>query len=62
MRNCTQQEKYALWKKVSSTFLEILKENSQQKYWLSTEGTGVNWLHIRINPEAKHYKYQPYLP
>ena len=44
------------------TFLEILKENSQQKYWLSTEGTGVNWLHIRINPEAKHYKYQPYLP
>ena len=60
MRNCTQQEKYALWKKVSSTFLEILKGNRQQKYWLSTEGTGVNWLHIRINNEAKYYKYQPY--
>ncbi len=35
-----------------------LKEGTM--VWLSTCGTGVYWLHMRMDPSPKYYSYRPY--
>jgi hypothetical protein len=29
-------------------------------FWLSTSGSGVAWLHVRIDERPKYYQYEPY--
>lgn len=29
-------------------------------FWLSTSGSGVAWLHVRIDKRPKYYQYKPY--
>jgi len=47
----------AFWQKVGLTVSDLL---SEKKVWLNTEGTGVFWLHARIDRRPKYYKYAPY--
>jgi hypothetical protein len=32
----------------------------ETRFWLSTSGTGIGWLHVRIDSQPKYYTYQPY--
>jgi hypothetical protein len=51
-----------LWRGIGKTFLNILgsERDSKRKFWLSTSGLGVSWLHIRIDTRPKYYNYVEY--
>jgi len=34
--------------------------NSQQRFWVSTSGLGVPWVHVRLDRRPKYYQYAPY--
>ena len=46
-----QQKKF--WKKVANSVHKMLKTND--KVWVSTHGTGVPYLHVRIDSYPKYY-------
>ncbi len=48
----------ALWMEVGRVGLQKLA--SENKYWLSTAGLGVAWLHIRFDTKPKYYKTPKY--
>lgn len=57
IRNAPINQIDAFWKNTGITVSTELKE---KKVWLNTEGTGVYWLHGRIDSRPKYYKYKPY--
>jgi hypothetical protein len=46
-------------KKASGAMQDKLSQTSS-KWWWSTAGGAVAWLHIRIDPRPKYYNYGPY--
>ena len=49
------------WVQVAKTFDEqIQKRGEDSPLWLSTCGTGVYWLHVRLDSRPKYYSYQEY--
>jgi len=46
----------AFWKEIGTTVLELMNE---KRIWLNTDGTGVFWLHARLDRYPKYYK--PYI-
>lgn len=52
-KNSTLDEKRALWKKVAIELEKKLKRG--EKVYVSTHGTGVNWLHVRLSSTPKYY-------
>lgn len=51
--NSTQLQQKKFWKKVSNSIKKMLK--IYKKVWVSTHGTGVPYLHIRIDTIPKYY-------
>jgi len=47
----------AFWKNIGIT---VKAELEEKKVWLNTEGTGVYWLHARLDSYPKYYKFNPY--
>lgn len=48
----------AFWRQVG---LGVRRRLGNQPLWLSTCGTGVYWLHARIDSVPKYYSYRPYI-
>lgn len=48
---------HALWALVGERAERAAKHGP---VWLSTAGLGVAWLHVRIDPRPKYYRYLPY--
>lgn len=48
-----------LWQAVSAHMIFTL-EKSDADVWLSTNGKGVSWLHIRLDSYPKYYSYRPF--
>jgi hypothetical protein len=38
----------------------LQQQRATKMTWFSTSGTGVAWLHFRVDPRPKYYTYQPY--
>ena len=38
----------------------LLSGTSEDPVWVSTNGDGVAWLHVRIDERPKYYAYAPY--
>ena len=36
------------------------RDRPRGRRWLSTSGTGVAWLHVRLDPRPKYYQHRPY--
>lgn len=53
---------FNLWRTVGSAFLDVLESETDKnkKFWLSTSGLGVSWLHIRVDLRPKYYNYVEY--
>lgn len=49
-----------VWQLVLETYVKRIQSVKPEKVWLSTDGTGVAWLHIRLDPQPKYYDYQPF--
>lgn len=47
----------ALWRVTAETLLHRIGE---APIWLSTAGTGVAWLHLRLDSRPKYYRHRPY--
>ena len=57
LREAPEQQKHSFWKAVADTTPEAL---GPRPVWLSTAGSGVSWLHVRIDRRPKYYAYLPY--
>ena len=49
----------ALWSRLGVDFAQQLALHSN-RLWLSTAGTGVPWLHIRLDSRPKYYQFNAY--
>lgn len=56
-RNGPDSQVHALWQMVGQTMQQSI---SNKPIWLSTEGSGVSWLHIRLDSRPKYYGFSPY--
>jgi hypothetical protein len=43
------------WKVVASAIRKEIKSTSQKRLWVSTHGSGVGWLHVRICKEPRYF-------
>jgi len=58
-RTAPASERYALWAAVGAA-VEDWWERTDATLWLSTHGTGVPWLHVRLDRRPKYYSHRPY--
>jgi hypothetical protein len=57
LRHAPDDQIDALWQTVAKTLSNCCVS---QPLWLNTEGSGVAWLHVRIDSRPKYYGYAPY--
>ena len=57
----TEEQVIPFWKFTIQTVLDKLRQDQPQMKWFSTDGTGVRWLHMRIDPRPKYYDYEPFM-
>lgn len=57
MRNGPEPQIHALWQMVGQTMQHRITNGP---VWLNTEGSGVSWLHIRLDSRPKYYGFSPY--
>lgn len=50
--HATDEQAIALWKSVAQ---EALKQPKDRLFWVNTDGTGVSFLHVRIEPTPYYY-------
>ena len=59
--NNNLEQVHNFWIQVGKIFEEeIQQRKGDQPIWLSTCGTGVYWLHVRLDSRPKYYSYQEY--
>lgn len=58
LKNAPLVEILTLWKNVSVLFMDLIKEN--RICYLNTHGTGVKWLHVRIDHSPRYYSNLPH--
>ena len=56
-RQAPVEQQQALWHLVGKTMLERV---GTRPLWLSTAGSGVAWLHVRIDNRPKYYVHAPF--
>lgn len=54
-KNADHKTKQAFWQKVATTIRYALHTLKFPKVYVSTEGSGVDYLHVRISPTPKYY-------
>eukprot|EP00930_Biecheleria_cincta_P046829 TRINITY_DN32352_c0_g1_i1.p1 TRINITY_DN32352_c0_g1~~TRINITY_DN32352_c0_g1_i1.p1 ORF type:complete len:252 (+),score=40.64 TRINITY_DN32352_c0_g1_i1:42-797(+) len=60
-RRTTQAQQHAQWQELGSALLDRLKGLAPTTHvWVSTEGSGVAWVHMRLDPRPKYYHHAPY--
>lgn len=60
LRRAPKKQVIAFWRLAIETVIDKLENNQAQSYWFSTDGRGVKWLHMRIDPRPKYYDYRPF--
>eukprot|EP01065_Artemidia_motanka_P020371 TRINITY_DN2437_c0_g1_i2.p2 TRINITY_DN2437_c0_g1~~TRINITY_DN2437_c0_g1_i2.p2 ORF type:complete len:219 (+),score=45.37 TRINITY_DN2437_c0_g1_i2:31-687(+) len=57
VRNAPVAEQVQLWAAVGAALREAV---GLRTVWLNTEGSGVPWLHVRLDPKPKYYHHAEY--
>ena len=64
--NCNpdQEQLHHFWMKVAEQVKKIILDSrkEQKQLWVSTCGTDVSWLHVRLDSNPKLYSFEPYKP
>ena len=62
LRNSSRKATRSLWRAVGGAVRERLETASDDRdpLWLSTNGLGVSWLHVRLDSVPKYYRHAPY--
>lgn len=58
VRKAPSEQVDELWRLVAFEYSKI--QGLSQSVWLSTDGTGVPWLHVRLDSRPKYYSYRPF--
>ena len=58
--NAPIEQQQKLWKEVVEKLSEKLEQDPKVPKWLSTHGTGVYYLHVRVNDRPAYYHWQEY--
>ena len=60
--NSDREQLHQFWIKVAEQIKHNILEKSekQKQLWVSSCGTGVSWLHVRLDTYPKSYCYEPY--
>lgn len=48
------------WRLVAQEYLKRMQAGNEKSIWLSTAGTGVAWLHFRLDDRPKYYLYKAF--
>ena len=59
-RGASENQHLALWQAVGTALAAHTSAPGGRPVWLSTEGSGVPWLHVRLDSRPKYYHHQPY--
>lgn len=59
-RGADKAQACSLWATVGVTLQHLLAHNRGAPVWLNTEGSGVPWLHVRLDARPKYYHHRPY--
>jgi hypothetical protein len=57
VRRAPEAQRHALWSLVGNLMEQRL---GRSPVWLSTAGSGVSWLHVRLDQQPKYYGHAPY--
>lgn len=57
IRSAPEAQIDALWRLIGQT---LKNRSGDVPVWLNSEGSGVAWLHVRIDTKPKYYSYEPY--
>lgn len=57
VRRAPASQRHALWHEVG---LAMERRVDDRPVWLSTAGSGVAWLHVRLDDSPKYYAHTPY--
>lgn len=64
LRNASDKEIIGFWQLVGKEYRKSLDESEKiggnKTLWLSTSGTGVAWLHMRIDDRPKYYTFRSF--
>jgi hypothetical protein len=62
MRDASKQQIQETWTLAISEYVTRInnKENAGKPFWLSTDGMGVTWLHIRVDERPKYYSFREF--
>ena len=62
IREASEEQIIQLWRLVAETLQErlLLETSNTMPIWFSTAGTGVAWLHFRLDNRPKYYLYHPF--
>jgi len=58
-KNAPDEQQQAFWKEVANKLMEELEKDQDAPRWLNTEGTGIYYLHVRIDKKNSFYSNYP---
>ena len=59
-RGASESQHLAVWQAVGTALAAHTSAPEDRPVWLNTEGSGVPWLHIRMDSRPKYYHHYPY--
>lgn len=59
-RHADMAQQRELWRVVAQAVQSTLQDDPLRTLWLSTDGRGVPWLHVRLDRRPKYTKHPPY--
>eukprot|EP00908_Phaeocystis_cordata_P008071 Transcript_18739.p2 GENE.Transcript_18739~~Transcript_18739.p2 ORF type:complete len:296 (-),score=102.36 Transcript_18739:1230-2117(-) len=61
VRDAPAAQRDAFWRAVGRAVGETLRARGAAPTWVSTEGSGVSWLHVRLDSTPKYYHHRSFM-
>jgi hypothetical protein len=58
VREAPREQQHAMFQILADETEKLLKTG--RRFWISTSGLGVPWVHVRLDLYPKYYQYRPY--
>ncbi len=58
VRDAPREQQHALFRLLGEETEKMLRAG--RRFWISTSGLGVPWVHVRLDSYPKYYQYRPY--
>mmetsp|Transcript_5751 Transcript_5751/g.9959 ORF Transcript_5751/g.9959 Transcript_5751/m.9959 type:complete len:373 (+) Transcript_5751:265-1383(+) len=55
-----QEQQCKLWRELATVVQQCVEAEPHRERYVSTEGTGIHWLHLRVAKHPAHFNHEPY--